>query len=124
MTKREEDPVAHILLCDTHDKLLFFTNKGRVLPLEHSFQLRGDTSKTTRGVPVINVIPLTSGEKVNAILGVDTLDHDDVFLLLATRRGVVKRVALSSMSNIRRSGIIIMKLKEKDETLYDWLNKA
>lgn len=115
MTKREEDPVAHILLCDTHDKLLFFTNKGRVLPLEHSFELRGDTSKTTRGVPVINVIPLTDGEKVNAILGVDTLDHDDLFLLLATRRGVVKRVALSSMSNIRRSGIIIMRLKDKDE---------
>ena len=115
MTKREEDPVAHILVCDTHDKLLFFTNKGRVLPLEHSFELRGDTSKTTRGVPVVNVIPLTDGEKVNAVLGADTLDHDDVFLLLATRKGVVKRVALNSMSNIRRSGIIIMRLKEKDE---------
>ena len=115
MTRREEDPVAHILVAGTHDKLLFFTDKGRVLPLHRTFDLRGDTSRTTRGVPVVNVIPLTDGEKVSAMIGVDSLAHEDLFLFMATRKGVVKRVTLSAIANIRRSGVIIMNLKPKDE---------
>ena len=123
MSRREEDPVAHILVCGTHDSLLFFTDKGRVLPLFRTFVLRGDTSRTTRGVPVINVIPLGEREKVNAILSVESLEQrdkflqmaQDLFLLMTTRKGAIKRVALSALATIRRSGLIIMRLKGGDE---------
>ena len=123
MSRREEDPVSHILVCGTHDSLLFFTDKGRVLPLFRTFDLRGDTSRNTRGVPVINVIPLAEREKVNAVLSVESLERrekflemaKDLFLLMTTRKGTIKRVALSSLATIRRSGLIIMKLKPSDE---------
>ena len=114
MITKDDDPVEQILVCDTHDMLLFFTNRGRVLSVK-SYELRADTSRNTRGVPVVNVIPLTEGEKVHAIVGVDSLQHDDLFLLMGTRRGLVKRVALSEISSIRRSGLIIMNMKSDDE---------
>jgi DNA gyrase subunit A len=114
MRTRDDDPVRHIIVGDSHDMLLFFTNTGRVLALK-SFELRGDTSRNTRGVPVVNVIPLADRERVNAIVGVRTLHREDLFLVMATRQGAVKRVALEAIANIRRAGLIIMNLKPKDD---------
>ena len=114
MRTRDDDPVRHIIVGDSHDMLLFFTNTGRVLALR-SFELRGDTSRNTRGVPVVNVIPLADRERVNAIVGVRTLHREDLFLVMATRQGAVKRVALEAIANIRRAGLIIMNLKPKDD---------
>ena len=122
MTTRDDDPVRHILVGDTHDMLLFFTDRGRVLALK-SYELRADTSRNTRGVPVVNVIPLGGREKVNAVIGIDSLQHDDTFLLMATKQGKVKRVALSATSKIRRAGLIIMNLKPKDELVAARLSK-
>jgi DNA gyrase subunit A len=114
MNIREDDPVDHILVGDTHDLLLFFTNRGRVLRLT-SYELRADTARNTRGVPVANVIALADGEVVNTLVGVPNLEAEDLFLTLVTRKGVIKRVALARISSIRRSGLIIMNLKGKDE---------
>ena len=114
MNTKDDDPVRHILVGDTHDTLLFFTNRGRVLSLK-SYELRADISRNTRGVPVVNVIPLSDTERVNAIVGVPSLQEPELFLALATRKGAVKRVALSQMSVIRRAGLIIMNLKDDDE---------
>jgi DNA gyrase subunit A len=114
MRTRDDDPVRHIIVGDSHDMLLFFTNTGRVLALK-SFELRGDTSRNTRGVPVVNVIPLADNERVNAIVGVRTLHREDLFLVMATRQGAVKRIALEAIANIRRAGLIIMNLKPKDD---------
>ncbi len=114
MRTRDDDPVRHILVGDTHDTLLFFTNTGRVLPLR-SFELRADTSRNTRGVPVVNVIPLTDKERVNAIIGVSSLKREALYLVMATRSGSIKRVELDSISNIRRAGLIIMNLRADDE---------
>jgi len=114
MRTRDDDPVRHIIVGDSHDMLLFFTNTGRVLALK-SFELRSDTSRNTRGVPVVNVIPLADREGVNAIVGVRTLHREDLFLVMATRQGAVKRVALEAIANIRRAGLIIMNLKPKDD---------
>ena len=114
MKTREDDPVNHILVCDTHDTLLFFTNTGRVLPLK-SYDLRADTLRSSRGVPVVNVIPLSDLEHVNAVVAVPNLDHEGHYLVLATRRGLVKRVSFDQLSNIRRSGIRIMNLRDDDE---------
>ena len=90
MATREDDPVEHILVGDTHDTLLFFTNTGRVLPLR-SYELRADTTRNSRGVPVVNVIPLTDREHVNAVVAVPDLGVEGRYLVLATRKGLVKR---------------------------------
>ena len=113
MTTRDNDPVRHILVVDTHDMLLFFTSRGRVLPLK-TYELRPDTSRTTRGIPVVNVIPLSDEEQVEAIIGVKSLDEPDLFLVMATEQGGAKRTALNAISNIRRAGLIIFNLKDGD----------
>lgn len=113
MTTRDNDPVRHILVVDTHDMLLFFTSRGRVLPLK-TYELRPDTSRTTRGIPVVNVIPLSGEEQVEAIIGVKSLDVPDLYLVMATEQGSVKRTALNAISNIRRAGLIIFNLKDGD----------
>ena len=114
MNTKEDDPVKHILVVDTHDRLLFFTNRGRVLALT-SYELRADTSRNTRGVPLVNVIALGDTERVNAIIGIENLDQEDTFLVMATRKGSIKRISLSAMLSIRPSGLIIMNLKDDDE---------
>ena len=114
MVTREDDPVDHILVLDTHDALLFFTDKGRVLPLK-GYELRPDTSRNTRGVPVVNVIPLQPDEQVKALISVETLKQSDRFLLMATRRGLVKRLSLDAIANVRRAGLIVMNLKDGDD---------
>ena len=125
MNTREDDPVKHLLVADTHDTLLFFTNRGRVLKLT-VFELRADTSRNTRGVPVVNVIQLGADETVSAVVAVDGLDHDDTFLMLGTRNGKIKRIALSSIGNIRPSGLIIMNMNSgpADELVGACLAKA
>ena len=125
MNTREDDPVKHLLVADTHDTLLFFTNRGRVLKLT-VFELRPDTSRNTRGVPVVNVIQLGANETVSAVVAVDSLDHDDTFLMLGTRNGKIKRIALSSIGNIRPSGLIIINMNSgpADELVGACLAKA
>ena len=114
MVTREDDPVDHILVLDTHDTLLFFTNKGRVLPLK-GYELRPDASRNTRGVPVVNVIPLQAEEHVNALISVETLEQEDRFLLMATRKGLIKRLSLSAIARVRRAGLIVMNLRDGDD---------
>ena len=114
MNIRDQDPVRQILVCDTHDVLLFFTNRGRVLSLR-SYELRADSSRNTRGVPIVNVIPLSETEKVNALVGVRSLKEENRYLVMTTRKGSVKRVSLGEISKIRKAGLIIMFLKSDDE---------
>ena len=116
MTTRDNDAVKSLLIVDTHDRLLFFTNKGRVYSLT-AYELRADTSRNTRGVPVINVISMSDTEKVSAVIGVngDDLRQEDRYLVLATAQGRIKRVSLTQMSNIRNAGLNIMGLTDNDE---------
>ena len=114
MITREDDPIDHILVLDAHDVLLFFTNKGRVLPLK-GYELRPDASRNTRGVPVTNVIPLQPGERVNALIAVETLEQVSRYLLMATKKGSIKRLALSAIANVRRAGLIVMNLRDGDD---------
>ena len=116
MTTRDDDAVKHMLVVDTHDKLLFFTNKGRVYSLT-AYELRADTSRNTRGVPLVNVISAGSTENVTAIIGMsgDELQSEDHVLVLATALGKVKRIALSTVANVRPSGYNMMNLATNDE---------
>ncbi|MXY20349.1 MAG: DNA gyrase subunit A [Dehalococcoidia bacterium] len=116
MTTRDNDAVKHLLVVDTHDKLLFFTNKGRVYSMT-AFELRADTSRTTRGVPILNVISAGSTEKVTAVIGMseNEFESEDCVLVLATAKGKIKRIALSTVANVRPSGYNMMSLSEDDE---------
>ncbi len=114
MKTKEDDPVRKILVCDTHDTLLFFTDQGRVLSIK-TYELRPDTSRNTRGVPVVNVIALAGDEKVNSVVAVSDFDVEDRYLVMATRHGQIKRIPLSAVSSIRRAGLKIMILRGADE---------
>lgn len=116
MTTRDNDAVKHLLVVDTHDKLLFFTNKGRVYSMT-AFELRADTSRTTRGVPILNVISAGSTEKVTAVIGMseNEFESEDCVLVLATAKGKIKRIALSTVANVRPSGYNMMSLSDDDE---------
>ena len=116
MTTRDDDAVKHMLVVDTHDKLLFFTNKGRVYSLT-AYELRADTSRNTRGVPLVNVISAGSTESVTAVIGMsdEELQSEDHVLVLATAQGQIKRIALSTVANVRPSGYNMMNLNDNDE---------
>jgi len=111
MLTREADAVRRLLVADTHDRLLFFTDRGRV------FQLRTheipDTSRQARGIPLINLIDIDQGELVTAVVATRTMDRD--FMVLATKQGEVKKTALSEFESVRRSGLIAMDLEAADE---------
>ena len=116
MNTKDDDPIAQILVVDTHDTLLFFTNRGRVLKLT-AYELRADTSRNTRGVPLVNVIQLGDNEEVSALIGLKNLDQEDTYFIMGTEKGNVKRMAVSQMSNIRLSGLIAMNVKSDDQLI-------
>jgi DNA gyrase subunit A len=113
MTTREDDALMETVVVDTHDTLLFFTNRGRVYPLR-VFQVPGDTSRTSRGTLLVNLIPLARGEQVQAILPTKNPKNGDL-LILATRMGEVKALKEGQLSNIQPRGLIVMDLEPSDE---------
>jgi len=112
MTK-EDDVTPYLEVADTHDTLLFFTNRGRVFSTR-VFELPADQSRQSRGTPVQNVVSLEPREEVSAIRTVSTL-MEDTFLVMATRRGQIKRMHVAQLANLRRAGLNAFKLKPDDE---------
>jgi len=113
MTK-EDDVVPHMQVADTHDILLFFTNRGRVFS-SRVFELPADQSRTSRGTPVQNLgFNMESRETVQAMLCVSSL-LEDTYLVMVTKRGQIKRMHLPLLRNINRSGLNSFKLKQGDE---------
>ncbi len=113
MVTREEDAVRRLVVADTHATLLFFTDRGRVFPLKvHEVP---DAGRTAKGIPLINLVDIAQGELVTAIVATESFDKD--CLLMATRRGEVKRTPLSEFASIRRNGLIAMDLEEGDELI-------
>ncbi|MBI4219488.1 MAG: DNA gyrase subunit A, partial [Chloroflexi bacterium] len=111
MTK-EDDVLQFLQVADTHDHLLFFTNRGRVFTVR-GFELPSDATRTSRGTLVNNVINLDAGERVSALLSVESL-VEDTYIVLCTAAGAVKRMHLSRLANLRRNGLNVMKLKNGD----------
>lgn len=115
MNTRDDDPVKELMVVDSHDKLMFFTNKGRVLS-KIGYELRADQSRNTRGVPVANIINVWDTESISALINVGKKQYEDFeYLVLGTRQGRVKRINLDDVEHIRPSGLIIMNLKGDDE---------
>ena len=113
MTTREDDALLDLVVVDTHDTLLFFSNRGRVYPLR-VFRIPGEASRTARGTLLVNLIPLSQGEQVQAILPVENPREEDL-LILATRLGEVKALRRGQLSNIQNRGLIVMDLEPGDE---------
>ena len=108
---REEDAVNHLVVCDTHDSLLFFTQRGRVYSLKGYEVPEG--KRQARGIPVVNLIELEDGDLVTAMVVVTDFSRDS--MVVATARGDVKRTPLDQFESVRRAGLIAMNLKDGDQ---------
>ncbi|MFN4241737.1 MAG: DNA gyrase subunit A [Tepidisphaerales bacterium] len=112
---KEGDFIEHLFVANTHDHLLFFTNRGRVYT-RRVFEVP-EGSRTSQGRSLANLLEFQPGEKVASVLAIRDFSQDEQFLLLATARGIVKKTALSAYANIRRSGIIAIGLDEGDSLI-------
>ena len=112
VTMREADGVQHLVAANTHDSLLFFTNRGRVFQLK-VYDLP-DAGRTAKGMPVINLIGLEQGESITTLLPVRDFKEAE-YLLFCTRNGRVKRTELSQFSSVRSTGLIAIVLEDDDE---------
>ncbi len=112
MSRREEDVAKNMFTCSTHDAILIFTNMGKVFKLK-GYQIP-EASRISKGMNVINLLPIEQDEKVTAMVKVPK-DSDREYLCMVTRNGVIKRTALDQYNNIRKTGIIAINLDEGDE---------
>lgn len=114
MTTNEEDVVDKIIVSNTHTDVLFFTDKGKV------YRIRGhqipEYSRTSKGIPVINLLNMEKEEKVRSIISLDSYD-EEAGLLFVTKLGTTKRVSVKEFERIRQSGKIAINLKENDELI-------
>ncbi|HEY7419538.1 MAG TPA: DNA gyrase C-terminal beta-propeller domain-containing protein, partial [Ktedonobacteraceae bacterium] len=121
MVTREDDTVRHLLIAHSHDSLLFFTDRGRV------FQLRAyelpDVSRTARGEHLINLISIEQHERITAIVCVPKGVSRD-YMIVATKKGEVKKTPMSEFEVVRRQGLIAMNLEEDDELIGAKLARA
>lgn len=113
-TTREEDFVKDIFVANTHDQIMFFTNKGRAFRVK--CYTIPEASRTAKGTPIVNVLQLQEGEKVTTVLRV-TKETEAEYLVLATRDGLIKKTPMSEFENIRKGGIIAQGLNEGDEVI-------
>ncbi len=115
MSTNEEDFVEKILSMSTHDWILFFSNKGRV------YRMKGyevpEFSRQSKGLPIINLLPLEKDENISSILSVKQDDDFTKYLIFATKNGIVKRTPIEEFDSIRKGGKIAIVLKENDELI-------
>ncbi len=118
MTTKEEDTIAHIRYAQTHDNLLFFTNKGKVYRLK-AYDI-SESSRTSKGTAIVNLLNIEGGEKVESFLNYRK-DEKKKYVFLTTKTGTVKKSKISEFENIRRSGILAIKLDKGDELAWSKL---
>ncbi|QLK85210.1 DNA gyrase subunit A [Staphylococcus sp. 17KM0847] len=113
MNTLEDDFVSQLVTTSTHNHVLFFTNKGRV------YKLKGyevpELSRQSKGIPVVNAIALENDEVISTMIAVKDLDSEDDFLVFVTKKGLIKRSALSNFNRINKNGKIAIKFRDEDE---------
>ena len=114
MSTREEDFVEHLFITSTHDYIMFFTNTGKTFRLK-AYELP-EAGRTSKGTAIVNLLQLSQGEKIAAVIPVKNYS-DDLYVLMATRNGLIKKTRLEEYSNIRKTGIQGITLKEDDELI-------
>ena len=110
----EEDYITDLLMTTTHHSLMFFTNKGKVYRLK-TYEIP-EAGRTARGTAIVNLIQLTSGEKVTAVIPVREFEEDH-YLFMATKNGMVKKTQITEYQNIRKTGLQAINLKEDDDLI-------
>jgi DNA gyrase subunit A len=110
---KDEDFVQHMFVCNTHDDLLFFSNKGKVYCLK-AFQVP-EAARAGKGRAVVNLLPLTEDEKITAFLPIKS--YETGYMIMATRNGLIKKCDLREFENIRSNGKIAITLTEDDELI-------
>jgi len=112
MTRREDDVAETMFMCSTHEYVMFFTTKGR------TYRLKGyeipEGSRTSKGINVVNILPLEQDEKISAMIRVPKIE-DEKYLCMVTRKGIIKRTALNEYKNVRKKGVIAINLDRDDE---------
>ena len=112
MSRREEDVAKNMFTCSNHDEILIFKHKGKVFKLK-GYQIP-EASRTSKGMNVINLLQIEQDERVTAMVKVPK-DSESEYLCMVTRKGIIKRTALSQYDHIRKTGIIAINLDEGDE---------
>lgn len=112
MSRREEDTAKTMFYCSSHDKIMLFTTKGKVFAIK-AYQIPYCT-RTSKGLPVINIIPIDKDEQVSAMVKIPQ-DESRAYLCMVTKNGIIKRTAIDQYAHIRKTGIIAINLDEDDE---------
>ncbi|WP_417072708.1 DNA gyrase subunit A [Hominenteromicrobium sp.] len=113
MNRREEDVASELFIANSHDFVLFFSDRGRVYRLK-CYEIP-EGSRTSRGMNITNLLPLEPEERITSMLRVTKSEEEDHFLTMVTKNAVIKRVALSAFRNVRKNGLIALDLAEDDE---------
>ena len=115
ITTNEEDFAKYLINMKTHDYILFFTNKGKV------YRIKGyeipEFSRQSKGLPIINLLPIDKEEKVTAMLSVENEDQNE-YIVFCTQKGLIKKTKISKFDNIRKNGKIAITLKDNDNLLF------
>jgi DNA gyrase subunit A len=114
MSTLEDDFIEEMLMTSTHHYIMFFTNKGKAYRIK-AYQIP-ESSRIARGTAIINILQLEPGEKITAMIPIHDFDQD-VYLFMATRKGIVKKTSIKEYDNIRKTGIISINLRDDDELI-------
>lgn len=112
MTRRDEDTVSELFIINSHDYILFFTNRGKVYRVK-CYEIP-EGSRTSKGTNVANILPISSDEKVTSMIKVTEFEEDK-YLVMITKNGVIKRTSLTSFDSSRKGGLVALDLDEGDE---------
>ena len=115
MATREEDYVNTVFTASTHDWILFFTDKGRVFR-KKGYQIT-EAGRTARGTNIVNVLQVDGDERVTEMIHTRDLTAQDRYLVMMTRNGTVKRIAMDALRNLRNNGLRVITLEEGDELI-------
>ncbi len=115
ITTREEDCVADVFTASTHDYLFFFTDTGKVYR-KKGYQIP-ESGKTAKGTNIVNILQVEQGERIQTMIHTRELDNPDLYLVMVTRNGTVKRLPVESLKNIRNTGIRAITLDEGDQLI-------
>ena len=115
ITTRDEDCVVDVFTASTHDYLFFFTDTGKVYR-KKGYQIP-ESGKTAKGTNIVNILQVEQGEKVQTMIHTRKLDNPDLYLVMVTRNGTVKRLPVTALKNIRNSGIRALRLEEGDQLI-------
>lgn len=114
VSTKEDDFVEHVIITSTLKNILFFTNKGKAYKLK-AYEIP-EAGRTAKGMNIVNILPLESGENIQAVMSIKTFDKDN-YLVMGTKSGIIKKTSLDKYENIRKNGLNAINLRDDDEII-------